>query len=245
MQTNVPEISVVVVGLNEEKNISTCLKSLISQKTARPYEIIFVDGGSKDSTVKTVESFAGGAQSVTVITQPGKGIGDAREAGFKRARGALIFSFDADSVAHSDWLEVGACYFAKHPEVVGVVGRYAIEGSPLQQKVFLAGMRFFDTLQRLISGFYAFRGINFAVRQSAWKAAGGFNTNISALEDVELALRVSKVGRIAFLPNWTVQSSGRRFRGNLLRSNLYRLKAYYYRVFRRDNTKFTQWERVG
>ncbi|HNL86302.1 MAG TPA: glycosyltransferase, partial [Methanoregulaceae archaeon] len=44
-------ISVIVPAYNEEKNIGMCLQSLSRQTIPRDsYEIIVVDGGSKDRT---------------------------------------------------------------------------------------------------------------------------------------------------------------------------------------------------
>ena len=46
-----PQISVIVVTKNEEKNISTCLESLLAQDCPKDrYEIIVVDGASTDKT---------------------------------------------------------------------------------------------------------------------------------------------------------------------------------------------------
>ena len=44
-------VSVIVVAKNEEKNIADCLDALISQDFDKEkYEILVIDGGSKDRT---------------------------------------------------------------------------------------------------------------------------------------------------------------------------------------------------
>ena len=52
-------ISVVIPTYNEGKNIEKCLKSLLKQSLPRrEYEIIVVDGKSKDNTVKIAKKYA-------------------------------------------------------------------------------------------------------------------------------------------------------------------------------------------
>ena len=47
-----PMISVIIPTFNEEENIAQCLVSLTHQTVARAdYEIIVVDGGSKDASL--------------------------------------------------------------------------------------------------------------------------------------------------------------------------------------------------
>ena len=52
-------ISVVVPSFNEEERIDGCLASLTHQTVPRDqYEIIVVDGGSKDNTRTIAEKYA-------------------------------------------------------------------------------------------------------------------------------------------------------------------------------------------
>jgi glycosyltransferase involved in cell wall biosynthesis len=52
-------ISVIIPTFNEEENIAQCLVSLTHQTVARTdYEIIVVDGGSKDASCSIAERYA-------------------------------------------------------------------------------------------------------------------------------------------------------------------------------------------
>ena len=52
-------ISVVIPSFNEEERIERCLASLVKQDFPRnEYEIIVVDGGSKDRTREIAEKYA-------------------------------------------------------------------------------------------------------------------------------------------------------------------------------------------
>lgn len=84
-----PTITVVVPTLNEEKNVESVL-------TRIPYwvdEVIVVDGRSTDDTVATVRRIIPRAR---ILTQKGKGKGDALACGFEAATCDIIVMLDSD-----------------------------------------------------------------------------------------------------------------------------------------------------
>lgn len=82
-------ISVVIPALNEEKNIGIVLRAMPREVD----EVIVVDGGSKDDTV---EAALDNRHDVVVVSQRGKGKGDALRAGFLATTGDKIIMMDAD-----------------------------------------------------------------------------------------------------------------------------------------------------
>jgi len=60
-------------------------------------------------------------------------------------------------------------------------------------------------------GFYQLGTPNCAYRRTAYLQAGGFNENLSMLEDTELSLRMRKYGKIVIDKNMIVYNSARRF----------------------------------
>jgi glycosyltransferase involved in cell wall biosynthesis len=242
-KTQNPLISIVVIGLNEEKLVRRCMESIAAQNFSNPYEVIFVDGGSKDRTIEIVKEFSS-RMNLKIVIHKGMGIGDSREEGFCTSTASIIVSTDSDVILPLDWLSRIYTYFCTHPDCLGVVGPYTIYPSgPLYKYLFVLLVRFWDSVGRMVSGFQAFRGMNFGVRRDAWMKAGGFVRTISALEDVDLALRVSTFGRIHYLSKLIVLTTPRRFDRNILKSTLYRLMAYYHRVFLRDY-KYAEWDQI-
>ena len=76
-------ITVVVPTYNEEKNIERCLQALAKQTISRDsYEIIVVDGNSKDKTSEIAAKYAD-----KVLQQVSSGVGGARNDGAKAAKG--------------------------------------------------------------------------------------------------------------------------------------------------------------
>jgi hypothetical protein len=101
-------VSVVVPAMNEEKNIGHVLSRLPDDI----HEVILVDGNSQDRTVDAGrEAYPG----IRVLTQNGRGKGDAFRTGFAAVTGNLIVMLDADGSADPaeiprfvDALEAGA-----------------------------------------------------------------------------------------------------------------------------------------
>jgi Glycosyl transferase family 2 len=87
-----PKVTVVIPAMNEERNIGLVL----SQLPADLHEVILVDGNSTDETVKVAEDAYPG---IRVVTQTGKGKGDALRSGFAAVSGNLIVMLDADGSA--------------------------------------------------------------------------------------------------------------------------------------------------
>lgn len=84
-----PSVSVVVPAKNEARNLAHVFASIPSWVD----EVVLVDGHSTDGTVAVARRLLPGIQ---VVTQPGRGKGDALRAGFQAAKGDIIVMIDAD-----------------------------------------------------------------------------------------------------------------------------------------------------
>jgi len=87
-------ISVVIPAYNEEKSIGDIISNTIStmESLKMPYEIIVVDDGSNDNTVRKAAAY-----KATVLSNGrNRGKGYALRKGFRYARGDIIVTFDSD-----------------------------------------------------------------------------------------------------------------------------------------------------
>jgi glycosyltransferase involved in cell wall biosynthesis len=82
-------VSVVIPTLNEEKN----LPHVFARLPEGLHEVIVVDGHSTDATVTVARRLR---PDVRVITQPGRGKGNALAAGFAACTGDIVVTMDAD-----------------------------------------------------------------------------------------------------------------------------------------------------
>ncbi len=94
-----PVISVVIPLLNEEGNLKLLHQKLteVLQAEGRPYEIIFVNDGSTDASPHILNELFQADPAVQVIHfQQNFGKTAALMAGFRRSRGEIIVTLDAD-----------------------------------------------------------------------------------------------------------------------------------------------------
>jgi GT2 family glycosyltransferase len=126
------EVSAIVSTYNNEWTIEKCLSCLISN---RIQEIVVVDGGSKDKTLELVSR-----HSEIRIIRGIRGIGKAREMGWRASRGKYVLFLDADAyVQHDHAFEQLQRHFSL-PKIAGVTCRVACANP----NKLLARLRDFD-----------------------------------------------------------------------------------------------------
>ena len=199
-------ISVVVPAYNEEQNIRACLESLERQTFPRDqFEVIVVDGGSKDRTREIAAEYAD-----LVFIQTAKKVGGARNDGALKAAGEILATTDADCIIPPDWLEVIAQAFARDPEVVQLYGPVVPMEGGVKNHVFLALANNFSRFGYYTSLFYYTLGCNTAFRKEAFLEAGMYRT-IDAGDDLEIARRMRTLGKVRFEDRMRVVFSMRRY----------------------------------
>jgi len=95
----IAELSIFFPFWNEEKNVENVVKKAIpiAKKVAEKWEIIIVDDGSSDNTLKIANRLARENKNVVVAThQPNRGYGAALREGFDSARYNTIVFTDGD-----------------------------------------------------------------------------------------------------------------------------------------------------
>ncbi len=92
-----PFVSVVVPAYNEDKIICRTIASLLASDYQH-FEIIVVDDGSPDDTLKIVRENFSGNQQVTIFTKENGGKAEALNFGWRRATGEIIIGLDADTL---------------------------------------------------------------------------------------------------------------------------------------------------
>ncbi|MCP3370933.1 glycosyltransferase family 2 protein [Bradyrhizobium cajani] len=93
------KISVITASYNSEATIGATIESFLGQ-THPDKEMLVVDGASKDTTLKVVESF--GASEIRVISEPDKGVYDAMNKGLHLFEGDAIGFLNSDDTFHND-----------------------------------------------------------------------------------------------------------------------------------------------
>jgi glycosyltransferase involved in cell wall biosynthesis len=136
--TVAPRVSIVIPALNEALNLSAVLPQLPDV-----HEVILVDGGSVDGTIRAARRAMPG---IITVLQGRTGKGNALAAGFARVTGDIVVMFDADGSADAaeisrfvDALMAGAD-FAKGTRYAGDGG--SVDITPVRH----VGNRFLNLL---------------------------------------------------------------------------------------------------
>lgn len=111
-------ISFVIPTLNAEFFLQDCLQSIRKQTyPQRLIEIVIVDGGSTDNTIRIAKSFdARIIKNTKVFQEPGKTLGTAH------ATGEIIFYVDADNIlVETKWLENILEPFITEKNITGLI----------------------------------------------------------------------------------------------------------------------------
>ena len=103
-----PLISVIIPVYNVEKYLAQCLDSVLNQ-TYPNLEIICVNDGSKDGSLKILQQYAHKDTRVRIIDKKNAGVSGARNDGLACAQGNYIMFVDSD-----DWIEPRTCEIAIH-----------------------------------------------------------------------------------------------------------------------------------
>src|SRR5438270_6998815 len=127
-------LSLVLPALNEGENLDRMLPELKKALVALgpTYEIIVVDGGSRDGTQEIVRK-----HGVRLVTQKLPGFGGAYRAGFEQARGEYVLTLDADGSHDPAFLK--DLWQARTQGDVVIASRY-VEGGAAEMPAWRLGL---------------------------------------------------------------------------------------------------------
>ena len=124
--------SIVILTFNELEYTKRCVES-IRRHTPEPYEIIFVDNGSKDGTIKWLRELVKQNSHVKLI-ENGRNLGFAKgcNQGIEAAAGEFILLLNNDTVVTEGWLAGMLECLHRMPDA-GIVGPMTNQISGIQK----------------------------------------------------------------------------------------------------------------
>jgi glycosyltransferase involved in cell wall biosynthesis len=115
-------ISIVLPIYNSEKWISECVESILNQSYSL-FELICVDDGSTDDSLRIIEAMSERDKRITIIKHPhNMGEGAARNTGIRQAKGDYIISVDSDDYLPEKALQILLENLLKHDSDIVVGG---------------------------------------------------------------------------------------------------------------------------
>lgn len=192
-------ISVIIPALNEEKILA---QALVSLSTFPVDEIVIVDGGSTDHTLKMAEAFCARVPNARALTSP-RGRARQMNAGAEASRGEVLLFLHADTRLPQRAHESIEAALADR----GVVGgRFDVrfDRPSVWGDMISAFMNWRSRLSGIATGDQAI-----FVRRQIFKQIGGF-ADVPLMEDVDFSRRLKRIGRTIALRE-TVTTSFRRW----------------------------------
>jgi glycosyltransferase involved in cell wall biosynthesis len=98
-----PFFSVIVICYNSEDTIENCIDSILSQ-SYKSFDIICVNDGSTDDTLKLLEKISKSDNRVRILSQKNNGRGSARNLGIENTKSPFISFVDSDDHVDKDFL---------------------------------------------------------------------------------------------------------------------------------------------
>lgn len=195
-------VSLVIPVRNEARSITPLLESIF-QQTRYPNQVIFVDGGSTDGTVRIIQKLTANNPLFGVIeagpATPGKG----RNVGIGSAMYDWIALADAGMVLEPTWLENLLKVVEHDREIMVAYGNYEPNRNTFFEKY--AALTYVAPKQARPGG--RMRGPSVAsslICRNVWKVIGGF-PDLRAAEDLIFMERIEQAGfKIGWAPRATV-----------------------------------------
>ena len=191
------QFSVIVCTRNGGARIAGCLRALQRQRL-RPREILVVDDGSTDGTADLV---AARFPETRLLRLAAGGLSAARNAGARAATGELLAFTDDDCEADENWLAGLAAAFEAGADAAGGPNLPPRPATAAEAVVTAAPGAPSHVMLDDVEAEHL-PGCNFAVRRTAYFAAGGFDPVFTtAGDDVDFCWRLRDHGfRAAFVP---------------------------------------------
>lgn len=221
------KFSICIPTLNEEKYIGGILECLKNQ-TLQDFEVVIVDGGSKDKTRDVVMKFSN-SFPILFLNSPKKGVSFQRNYAAKNAKTEHLIFFDADVKIENDFLEKISDHLEKTNVDILTTWNKPLSDNPVDEFIYLfMNIFMLELIKKKSPGAV---GVFIYVRKKAFEFIGGFRESVSFGEDYDLAKRLHESGfTYALLRKPKVNVSVRRFnkegRLNMIVKNLRAITIY-------------------
>lgn len=229
--------SIVIPALNEEGYITRAITSLKKQTVPREsYEIIVIDNGSDDQTIKT--AYEAGADIIRI--ELCRGTNTARQCGVTESSGDIVAFLDADTIVPPDWL----AHIEKNLLQNGVAatsGPYDGGFNGFQRTIdVLYTQRIIPIVPHILEFFFkkpaaVLIGGNFAAWRWVIDKIGGLPPRTFCGDDAAIAMHiVRRVGTVFFDTTLIAKTSPRRFERDGMFMTAYRYAKVYFKEYFTD-----------
>jgi glycosyltransferase involved in cell wall biosynthesis len=179
------KISIVIPCYDQGAMLREALASIEQVRNANLFEVIIVDDGSTEVETTTILRQLGEA-GYLVLPQPNRGVGAARNAGIRLAKGEFILPLDSDNRLRDVYLNEGASLLKENPSA-GVV---YTDAEYFGERSGRCSVPEFDLLSLLQMNFIDACAL---YRRKLWEEIGGYDEKmpVMGVEDWDFWLRLA------------------------------------------------------
>lgn len=198
---SVEDIAVVVAFKNEARFLHACAETLLRASSGRA-ELIFVDDASTDDSLKTLLPFQ---SAIRQFASDGSGPGRARNLAWRRTSKPYVAFLDADCTVPDSWLnDLVEGLSGQDKKYVSIGGRQGIYPGATETETFIAEL--LKDLGFVSDYLHSEKSVtevvhnptcNVLYEKIAMQEAQGFDENFWPCEDLDLDLRLHRLGRRA------------------------------------------------
>jgi glycosyltransferase involved in cell wall biosynthesis len=200
-----PKVSVIIPVYNGAQFIAEAIESVLAQ-TFNDYELIAVDDGSSDDTVKIIESFS---NKLICLHQPNAGQASARNLGYRHSSGEYLAFLDADDRWYPRMLEVSVPILDANEKIGLTYSDLDLidNKGAIIQKNYLTERGKRKSPKASFIGLHSIPFPSASIkRRSIFAVAGCFDTSFyQGGEDVLLWAKMYRLGEFAWIPQSLAQ----------------------------------------
>jgi glycosyltransferase involved in cell wall biosynthesis len=195
------DASLIICTRNRSSQLARTLAEVDKLATDLRWELIVVDNGSSDDTMRVLDAYgATGTTQLVVVCESKAGLSRARNAGIKASSGQLVVFIDDDCYPAADLLtQVSEC-FAGAPQTLGFVGgRVLLYDATDLPMTIQTSMESRQLKGKTFIGAGLIHGANMAFRRSALIDVGDFDIRLGpgtpfVCDDVDILGRLLSRG---------------------------------------------------
>lgn len=196
-----PALSIIMSVYNNSRFLNSAIASIRKQNFPH-FEFLIHDDGSTDDTWSVIKRHA--AEDARIIASHQSNQGLVRSLNFllQKARAPIVARMDGDDIAHPDRLAKQIAFLKAQPNIVALgtqISRIDAQGRLLSDQV-ACPISHADILARLGTGL-AIAHSSSMFRAEAARQMGGYRPAFKHCEDLDLWLRLSRVGQLANSPD--------------------------------------------
>ncbi|MBN8554733.1 MAG: glycosyltransferase [Deltaproteobacteria bacterium] len=192
-----PLISVLMPVFNGEKYLDAAIRSVLRQSYSH-FELIILNDGSTDGSAKIIQSFKD-PRIIYIKNDQNLGLVKTPNLGIERARGQYIARIDSDDILFSDRFMKQVDFLESHPDAVAC-GSWYFTMKFLPNTLVKVPTRPEDIASELIFKNVMAHSSMMMRADSLRQYKIFYSDKYPFIEDWELWLRLSKVGRLYNIP---------------------------------------------